>query len=672
MAIVMPARATPSTPWAIAPSALPNHVPEVILVKPKRDVAEQEVQALFTNHGAAQVGAIEKIDIRILHIPEAHLEAVLAAMQKNPNLEFAEPDYLVEPDLVPNDTYYPSQWHLQKVQAPQAWDLTTGSNTITIAILDTGVEPTHPDLAGKLVSGWNFYDNNSDTSDQLGHGTAVAGAAAAISDNTNGVASLAWGCLIMPIRITDTNGNTALSTIATALSWAADHGARVANLSYSVSWSSTVKSAAQYFMSKGGLTTISSGNDGKFYTWADNPYVLTVTATDSTDVITTWSTTGDNIDICAPGVNVLTTATGGRYGNASGTSFSAPIVAGVAALVLSINPSLTGTQLRTLLEQSADDLGPVGWDTGYGYGRVNAYKAVLAAGGNPADTTPPTVSLNSPTNGSIVSATITARANANDNVGVAKVELYLDGALAGSSASASPTFSWDTTNSTNGTHILWAKAYDAAGNSGTSTSVTVTVQNPGLDITPPAVSVSAPLEGATVSGLTSVTVNASDNVGVTRIEWYLDGGLAGSTTTVPASFSWKTTGSTNGSHSIQAKAYDAAGNVGVSSLVTVTVQNALKAPPASRITSPSAGAAISAKSTKVYVAATDGVGVTRVDLIVDGTLYSSNVDSTPTPNWNTIFNWNTSRLAKGSHTLQSIAYDAAGQTGNSTLVTIYK
>jgi hypothetical protein len=112
--------------------------------------------------------------------------------------------------------------------------------------------------------------------------------------------------------------------------------------------------------------------------------------------------------------------------------------------------------------------------------------------------------------------------------------------------------------------------------------------------------------------------------------------------------------------------------VGFPGLLAVTVQNALKAPPASQITSPSAGAAISSKSTKVYVAATDGVGVTRVDLIVDGALYSSNVDSSPTSSWNTAFSWNTSKLTKGSHTLQSIAYDTAGQTGGSTLVTVYK
>ena len=288
------------------------------------------------------------------------------------------------------------------------------------------------------------------------------------------------------------------------------------------------------------------------------------------------------------------------------------------------------------------------------------------------DTTPPSAQIISPVSGATVSGVNSVNVSASDNLGVVKVEWYLDGALAASSTNPSPAFSWDTTASTNGPHALKAKAYDAAGNTGTSSSVSVTIQNPAPDTTRPSVTVTAPLDGTTVSGMITVNVNASDNVGVTKVEWYLDGLLAGSTATVPASFSWKTTGATNGTHKVQAKAYDAAGNVGVSSLVTVTVQNALKAPPASQITSPNTGATISTKSTKVYVAATDGVGVTRVDLIVDGTLYSSNVDSSPTPSWNTTFSWNTTKLAKGSHTLKSIAYDAAGNTGGSTLVTVYK
>src|SRR5207249_4084523 len=112
-------------------------------------------------------------------------------------IEFAEPEYLIDPDALPNDPYYASQWHLSKIQAPQAWDLSTGANTVIIAILDTGIDASHPDLASKLTPGWNFYDENSDISEVYKHGTAVAGTAAASGNNSVGVASVAWASLIM-------------------------------------------------------------------------------------------------------------------------------------------------------------------------------------------------------------------------------------------------------------------------------------------------------------------------------------------------------------------------------------------------------------------------------------------------------------------------------------------
>ncbi|PYJ03079.1 MAG: peptidase S8, partial [Verrucomicrobia bacterium] len=159
------------------------------------------------------------------------------ALNHNPNIEFAEPDTLFPPATVPNDTYYSLEWHLPKIGAPSAWNTTVGGNNIIIAILDSGVDSTHPDLSSQLVPGWNFIDNNSDASDVDGHGTAVAGTAAAASNDGLGVAAPAWTCKIMPIRISDTNGNGILSAIANGLMYAADHGARIANLSFGASTS---------------------------------------------------------------------------------------------------------------------------------------------------------------------------------------------------------------------------------------------------------------------------------------------------------------------------------------------------------------------------------------------------------------------------------------------------
>ncbi len=458
-----------------AQAAPPQHEPNQILVRPKPGVSEDELQILFAGHRAAEVGAIHQINVRVLRVPEAELESVVTALRQNPRLEFVEPDSVLEPDLIPDDPYFPSEWHLPIIGAPTAWDVTLGSSNLVIAILDSGVDASHPDLAPEIVPGWNFYDTNSNTADINGHGTAVAGAAAARGNNGVGVAGLVWGCRIMPVRITDTNGNGTIAMIADGLTWAADQGARVANISFTVSASPTVTSAAQYFQSMGGLVIAGAGNNGIAYTNGDNPFILTVSATDPNDVIETWSTTGSNIDLSAPGEGILTTALGGGYASGTGTSFSAPIVAGVAALVLSVNPGLSGAQVRGLLEQTADDLGPAGWDTSYGYGRVNASNAVFAAVNMPASNAiPPTVTITAaPAGGNIVSGIINVDVSATDGVGVTNVGWYLDGVLTGSGATAPADFSWNTTQSANGAHTLQAKASGVNGNVGASAVVTV-------------------------------------------------------------------------------------------------------------------------------------------------------------------------------------------------------
>jgi thermitase len=402
-------------------------------------MSEPALRALFGSHGANQSDVVQQLGVHILKVPESKRARVLNALKRNPDIEFVEPNYLVKPALVPNDSYYSSEWHLPKIQAAQAWDLSTGTNAVIVAILDTGIDATHPELAAKLVPGWNFYDNNADTSEVYRHGTAVAGTAAAASNNGTGVASLAWNCLIMPIRVSDPNGYGSTLAMSQGLIWAADHGARVANISYGVTGSATVTSAAEFFQSKNGVVTVSAGNESTFDASTDNPSVLTVSGTDTTDVLASWSNTGNNIDLAAPGVSIVTTGGGGTYVAGTGTSFSAPIVAGVAALVISANPSLTAVQVQDILKQNADDLGAPGFDTSFGFGRVNAYRAVLAATSvapTPPDTTAPSVTITAPTPGSTVSGTVTISVSAADNVGITQVDCFVNGALLGTSSSA--------------------------------------------------------------------------------------------------------------------------------------------------------------------------------------------------------------------------------------------
>ena len=356
-------------------------VPGRVLVKFRENVGLDHARQIAAALGVREDGILPATGVLVLSLPDQVDEAGFAnALASRPDVEFAELDRIVRPaEVTPNDPWF-ANWegHLKRIQAPAAWSTTTGSPNVVIAILDTGVDATHEDLVSKLVPGWNSNNNNSNTSDVSGHGTAVAGTAAAASNNGMGVASVCWGCMIMPVRVSDASGNATYSAIASGLTWAADHGARVANISYIVSDSSVVTSAAQYFQSKGGVVASSAGNYSTFSNSSDNPYILTVSATDQSDVIYDYSNTGKNIDLAAPG-DSFSTQMGGGYVSTGGTSYSSPIVAGVAALVMSANPSLSGAQVQNVLKESSDDFGALGWDSNYGIVSVNASRAVQSS-----------------------------------------------------------------------------------------------------------------------------------------------------------------------------------------------------------------------------------------------------------------------------------------------------
>ena len=281
---------------------------------------------------------------------------------------------------------------------------------------------------------------------------------------------------------------------------------------------------------------------------------------------------------------------------------------------------------------------------------------------SPPDPTPPAVSITAPTNGATVSGTISVSASASDNVGVVGVQFQLDGANLGAEDAVSPyTVSWNTTTSANGTHSLTAIARDAAGNRTTSAAVSVTVSNaPVPDTTPPAVSISSPANGATVSGNISISANASDNVGVVGVQFQLDGAnLGAEDTTSPYSTSWNTSTATNGAHTLRAIARDAAGNKATAS-VSVTVSNDT-APPTTSITSPANGASVSGTIT-VSASASDNVGVVGVQFQLDGA--NLGAEDTASPFSTT---WNSTKASNGTHTLGAIARDAAGNKATASV-----
>jgi subtilisin family serine protease len=454
-------------------------VPGRLLIGFRPEITSDYARQIIAALGVRDAGEIPNLGVHVLELPyQASEAAYVQQFKARPEVEFVEFDKVMPTeDLEPNDPVYilsANSWGLHKINGPAAWAITTGNSNLVIAILDTGVDSTHEDLVLKMVPGWNIYNNNSDTRDINGHGTAVAGVAGASTNNAVGVASVAWECRIMPIRISDASGNASYSAMASGLTWAADHGARVANISYNATGSSTVSNAAKYFQSKGGVVAVAAGNNGSCVSTPDDPYLLTVGATDSNDNLYSWSNSGQNLDLVAPG-NASGPMNGGGYVGSGGTSIASPFVAGAAALVLSANPSLTPNQVEQILKQSSVDLGAPGWDSTYGYGRLDLERAVMMSVGTIVliDSTAPTIAISSPGQGNTVLSTVSVTESATDNVGVTKVQLYVDGALYASSTSAPFTIKWNTRKTARGPHYLRSRAYDAAGNIGTSDDVLV-------------------------------------------------------------------------------------------------------------------------------------------------------------------------------------------------------
>ncbi|SEK22899.1 Serine protease, subtilisin family [Roseateles sp. YR242] len=539
-----------------------------VLVLARPGLSDRQLEKILAAHG----GRARRLGLTPLHVvslpDNASETAVAQLLARHPQLKSAELDMRISPAAVPNDPYLGSEWHLSRIQAPTAWDTAQGAS-IRIAILDTGIDATHPDLAARMVPGWNFYDGNSDTSDVNGHGTAVAGAAAATMNNGVGVAAVAGQAGLMPVRIADPNAYAYWSTTAQGLIWAADQGARVANISYNgVAASSSVQSAADYLRSKGGLVVVAAGNNGIDEGILPSPSMIPVSATDESDNKTSWSSYGAFVALAAPGQNIWTTTRGGGYGAWWGTSLASPVVAGAVALMMSARPSMSNSQVESLLYASAVDLGSAGRDATYGWGRLDVAAAVRAVVAAPApDSQAPVAAITAPLPGATVNGLVAVDVNASDNIGVVRVDLKVNGTLVASDTSSPYGFSWDSTSQGNGVAQLSVTAVDAAGNAAASTSVQVSVVNAvAVDSQAPQLSITSPVTGSKVSAnVINVTTSASDNAGASGIrqQLYIDGQLVATVAGATLSYSWNVKKAGSGSHVLQVVAQDAAGNVSV-------------------------------------------------------------------------------------------------------------
>ncbi len=286
--------------------------------------------------------------------------------------------------ITPNDPLYPLQWHHQRIASPAAWTRTVGSRSVIIAFVDTGIDLNHPELAPVLVPGFNSESmlaqtQGGDVSDINGHGTATAGVAAAIGNNATGVAGMAWNVGLMPVRATNrTSGGAYLSDILYGAGWAASNGARVVNVSYEGVWYQAAQDLGWALRRQNSLLVWGAGNSGMRLTsdWHD---VTIVSGATRTDTLWASSNFGPAIDLAAPAVDIVTTARDGGYSTRVGTSFAAPIVSGLAALLMSTDPGLTAAQVEQRLISTATDLGPPGRDEWFGYGLVNAGQALASS-----------------------------------------------------------------------------------------------------------------------------------------------------------------------------------------------------------------------------------------------------------------------------------------------------
>jgi thermitase len=376
----------------------PDFVEGEILVKFKPGTPGALVSDTHRQNGAQVKEVIPGIDVQVLGVPAGQEHARVAAYSRNPNVLFAEVNGFYYVVWSPNDQHYGSQWQYTTIQAPEAWDLHKGINTVRVAVLDTGIDRSHQDLQGKVVNAVNFTTSRF-VDDRHGHGTHVAGSVSAATNNSIGVAGTAPFVKLDSVKVLSDTGSGSWSGIANGIMWAADHGSKVINLSLGgTSSSSTLENAVNYAWGKGVVVVAAAGNNGNTTLFYPAAYgnVIAVAATNSSDSKASWSNYGTWVDVAAPGVNILSTVMGNKYEAWGGTSMASPHVAGLAALLFSAKPGATAGEVRSLIQNNADAITGTGTTSGslWKYGRINAYRSLLplvpvaaptgltAAGGN--------------------------------------------------------------------------------------------------------------------------------------------------------------------------------------------------------------------------------------------------------------------------------------------------
>jgi serine protease len=335
-------------------------------------------------------------------------KAILAQLKNEPGVLLAEQNAYAYATAVPNDPYYsPYQWHMTRIGMETVWDLTTGSSSVIVAVIDTGIDQSMEDLAQTtFTSGYDFINNDNDPTDDEGHGTHVCGTIAQSTNNNLGTVGIVYNSTIMPVKVLGADGTGSYDAIADGIYYAVDNGAKVLNLSLGGYGSlSVLENAVNYAWNNGAIIMCAAGNDNTSQTHYPSAYTnaMGITATNYLDEKADYSNYGSYVDITAPGGDgndnngdgymdgVLQNTFSGTnegYYFMYGTSMATPHVAGIAAAMFSVNPSITNTEVRNILETTADDIGAAGWDQYFGHGLLDGAEAVQQAMGG--SNVPPT------------------------------------------------------------------------------------------------------------------------------------------------------------------------------------------------------------------------------------------------------------------------------------------
>ena len=525
--------------------------------------------------------SLARLGARTVAVSRADSARVTAELRADPDVAYVEPDPTIQATAVtPDDPIYPYQTELPQITVPDAWSATTGSASVTVAVVDTGVSP-FGDIADAILPGWDFVNNDADPVDDEGHGTAVASLIAGRGNDAAGMAGICWACKILPVKVLDSAGQGAYSTVAAGIVYAADQGVKIINTSLGGYDSTTVLSdAVAYAQRKGALVIASAGNDAvgdlSYPAAYSGAVAVGGTDTDSDYFVAVDPSTGlvygsnygpSWVDVAAPWCTVAINLSGfadddggvdvgdNDYQYFCGTSASAPLVSGTVALMKSMSPTASNSSLVYSLTSTAVPTPTTGFTQ---YGEVRAGRSVTTI-----DVTAPKVTGANPAQSARFRGAITVAATgvSDSGSGVAYAALYANGKYVGRDT-ASPYAVRYASGKSNGTVALQWRVFDRAGNSAVyNRKLIADNKAPSVKIT------SGPKNGAKVKGTVTVKVAASDASGINRVELLINGKVVAKDT--KAGYSFKIKVSKYGKKiKVQVRAVDKVGNTATTSART--------------------------------------------------------------------------------------------------------